>query len=434
MNIRIEEIYQHFLKNPIVSTDSRKIEAGALFFALSGENFDGNEFALQALEKGAAFVIIDNPDYLFDERCLLVDDTLTALQQLAQMHREKMDIPVLGITGTNGKTTTKELIISVLRKKYNVLGTEGNLNNHIGVPLTLLRVNKDHEIAVIEMGASHNGEIAFLCDIAQPNYGIITNVGKAHLEGFGSFYGVKKTKKELYDYLRKHHGKAIVNGDDYHLVFMSESISKMTYGNTIRADILAEDIKLNPFLQLQWSSASHPESYTISSQLPGLFHWANVMAAVTTGVLFGVNPYDITSAIAEYKPANNRSQILDTDNNNVFLDAYNANPTSMMAALEYFTSQPYSNKSVIIGEMKELGEYTKEEHQNVVDFLVKNQEQFHDILLVGSSFELLKNLPFRHFSQTDQAADFLELHPIKNKTVLIKGSRGNKLESLLKHL
>lgn len=433
--MKVEELYQLFLKHRKITTDSRHVEKDSLFFALSGDNFDGNAFAEDALSKGASHAVIDNEDYKTDERYVVVGNSLKTLQALAKYHREKLDIPVLGITGSNGKTTTKELVMAILKSKYRIYGTQGNLNNHIGVPLTLLNISDKDEIAVVEMGANHLGEIGFLCEIAQPGYGIITNVGKAHLEGFGSYEGVKKTKKQLYDFVAKMDGKIILNGEDVNLIMMAGDISRITYGFlNPKAHIQVKDIRLNPFLQLSWTSVNNEEEYHIKTHLPGKFHWSNVMNAVSAGVLFGVEPKLINQAVESYIPSNNRSQFIETSDNLLFLDAYNANPSSMQAAMEYFFEIDKPGKIMIVGEMLELGETSFEEHQKIISLLQENQNLLDDVLLVGKSFEGLDHPQFKHFSTTEKLMEYIRQNKPKNNTIFLKGSRGNRLESLTKYL
>lgn len=427
-------LYELFLKYPEISTDSRQIVPGSLFFALSGENFDGNRFASDAIRKGAAYAIIDDSAQQKSEQYIVVDNVLKTLQNLALWHRDKLNIPVIGITGSNGKTTTKELVIKVLGQKYQVAGTEGNLNNHIGVPLSLLRITSRHEIAVIEMGANHPGEIGFLASLAKPDYGIITNVGKAHLEGFGSFEGVKKTKKELYDYIAQTNGEIILNADDAHLLEMAENTPSVTYSKTNKkADYLVSRFSSSPFAELSWQKAQESQKHHVKSNLPGGFHWTNIMNAVVAGDIFGVLPHNINQAVADYIPSNNRSQVIQSEDNHIFLDAYNANPSSMRAALDYFLSADYPDKLLIIGEMMELGEYSQKEHQDLIDFLKEKENLVEDIFLVGNAFPK-KTTPFRHFQNTQELEDYLINNKPKEKSVFIKGSRGNRLESLIKYL
>lgn len=428
---KILKIYDQFLKTPSVTIDSRKVRKGSIFFALRGESLDGNQFAEKALQDGAALAIVDEPGVVKNENYILVDDTLKALQNLARHHRKKFNIPFIGITGSNGKTTTKELISLVLSQKYNVISTGGNYNNHIGVPLTLLQVNADHQIAVIEMGANHPGEIALLSDIALPDYGIITNVGKAHLEGFGSFEGVKKTKKELYDHIRAVNGKILINNEDYDLMMMAGDISRITYGFAPnQADVIAHQIKTNPYLELVWESVKDGSKYSLETSLLGEYNWTNVLAAITAGVLFGVKPDDINQAIASYKPSNNRSQYLKTNSNEIILDAYNANPTSMEKAIDNFLKLKKQNKCLILGDMMELGEDSAKEHETILEMISKNRGKLDSVLLVGEQFSAINPVYAEVFVNTDLVKKYLLENPLKRKTILVKGSRGNHLETL----
>ncbi len=430
----LQTLYSYFLKHPEISTDSRQITPGSIFFALSGENFDGNRFADEALRKGAAYAIIDDPNQKKSQEHIVVNNVLKALQNLAVWHRDKLNIPFIGITGSNGKTTTKELVMKVLKQKYQVAGTEGNLNNHIGVPLTLLRITARHEIAVIEMGANHPGEIGFLASLAKPDYGTITNVGKAHLKGFGSFEGVKKTKKELYDYIALTNGKIIINADDHDLLKMAGNTPRISYSQKSNsADYRVSHFSSSPFVKLSWQKGHESQDHPIKSNLPGSFHWTNIMNAVVTGSLFGVSPGKISQAIGDYVPSNNRSQVIRSKQNHIFLDAYNANPSSMHAALDYFLSANYPNKLLIIGEMMELGKYSETEHQNLVDYLKEKKNLVKEVFLVGKAFHEITH-PFRHFENTEALQDYLTKTKPKENSVFIKGSRGNRLESLTKYL
>jgi len=428
---KINRLYELFLKYPVINTDSRKVDQGSLFFALKGENFDGNKFARNALSNGAAYAVVDDPSLVNNDRYVLVDDALRTLQLLALHHRKKFNIPFIGITGSNGKTTTKELMASVLNQKYKVISTSGNLNNHIGVPLTLLQLNNNHEIAVIEMGANHKGEIGTLCEIAQPGYGIITNVGKAHLEGFRSFEGVKKTKKELYDHIRKNNGTILINSEDKDLMYMAEGISKITYGySNNKAEVLAQQIKAEPFLSIAWKSWKYIEGFSIQTKLLGDYNWSNVMAAITAGNLFEVEPEKINNAIAAYVPSNNRSQFLKTSSNEIILDAYNANPTSMEKALQNFFKLNKRKKCVIIGDMLELGEDSPKEHESILEIIHRNRQNLDKVFLVGEQFSSLQMENALTFRDTDGIKTYLRQQPLKDKTILIKGSRGNHLETL----
>ena len=396
-----------------------------MFFALNGETFDGNKYALSALEKGCAYAVVDNEEYATDERCILVADVLTALQQLANEHRRTLGTKIIGVTGTNGKTTTKELIATVLAKKYNVLYTQGNFNNHIGVPKTLLRLTKEHEIAVIEMGANHPGEIKTLVDIVEPDYGIITNVGKAHLEGFGSFEGVIKTKGELYDYLRTKAGaKVFIDADNTHLNKIATGLELIKYGVESNAEDITtkgEVTGCNPFLTFRWTGGS------VNTHLIGAYNIYNMLAAAAIGKYFGISDELINDALTNYIPSNNRSQLTVTDSNKLIVDTYNANPTSMMAALKNFTLMDVSPKMAILGDMRELGDVSAEEHQKVVNYLKENN--INDVWLVGEEFGKTA-CSYRKFHDVEEVKAELNTAPIKEKYILIKGSNGTRLFEL----
>ena len=389
-----------------VSTDTRNLPAGCVFFALHGANFDGNKFAKQALEQGASLAVIDNPEYALPDGTLLVPNTLLALQDLARAWRRELGLPIIGITGTNGKTTTKELLATVLSTKYNLHYTQGNLNNQIGVPLTLLQITRAHELAIVEMGASHPGDIKELVDIAEPNYGLITNVGRAHLEGFGSFEGVQRTKQELYDYLVAHNGTIFRNADNPYLMRMHEN---------------ALASRLSPL-------ASSPITYTTGTMpsgthLVGEYNAENVSAAICVGEYFGISPEQALEAIRQYVPTNNRSQSMQTANNQLIVDAYNANPTSMQAAINAFKGDTY-----ILGAMRELGDYSHLEHQNIVNMLAERKAD--TVLLVGEEY-LQTTSPYPVFENVEQLHKYLEDNPIKGKHILLKGSRSTRMEKLL---
>ena len=379
-----------------VSTDTRNLPAGCVFFALHGANFDGNKFAAQALEQGAALAVIDNPEYALPEGTLLVDNTLLALQELARIWRRELGLPIIGITGTNGKTTTKELLATVLSTKYNLHYTQGNLNNQIGVPLTLLQITRAHEMAIVEMGASHPGDIKELVDIAEPNCGLITNVGRAHLEGFGSFEGVQQTKKELYDYLRAHQGFIFRNMDNSYLAQM------------------AGDLKTVPYTTGKMPAGTN---------LVGEYNAENISAALCVGEHFGISREQGLEAIRQYVPTNNRSQQMQTANNQLIVDAYNANPTSMQAAINAFRGDTY-----ILGAMRELGDYTHLEHQNIVNMLAERKAE--SVFLVGEEY-LQTTSPYPVFENVEQLHQHFEEHPLKGKHILLKGSRSTRMEKLL---
>ena len=421
----IETIYQHYQKTYKVSTDSRKIEQDAVFFALKGENFDANDFALQVAEQGtASLVVADRKDLPKHERILVVDDTLKTLQDLAAYHRQQMKATVLSITGTNGKTTTKELISAVLAKKYNIIHTMGNLNNHIGVPLTLLSIKPETEIAVVEMGANHPGEIDFLCRIADPDYGLITNIGKAHLEGFGSFEGVIKTKTELYRHI-KAHGKAVfVNQGNPLLWEQSEGIERISYGRHCAADTPVAPAKCDPYLGVFWKKC------LIQTHLVGSYNFENVAAAIGVGQYFKVGENDIIEALEQYTPTNSRSQVIETEKNRILMDAYNANPTSMRAALINFANIRGEQHLLILGDMRELGSASEEEHRNILALM--KELGFKEAFLVGQNFCTYNDNPnWKTFAKVEDLCQYIESHPIEGKHILVKGSRGIQLEKVL---
>ncbi len=434
LQMTASKLYEYYLLHPIICTDTRKIISGSLFFALKGENYDANKFAHEALENGAAFAIIDNINYQKDDRFLLVDDTLLALQELANHHRKQLDIPIIGLTGSNGKTTTKELILSVLSQKYKSQATKGNLNNHIGVPLTLLEIKPNCEIAIVEMGANHQQEIADLCGICEPNFGLITNVGKAHLEGFGGFEGVKKGKGELFDYLAKTEGTVFINNDSLFLVEMGAQRKFKTalfYGSGHQNYVSGNLIKNDPFLSIEWEFNN--KKYTVHSNLTGSYNFENILAAIAIGLKFDLSATEINQGIANYEPQNNRSQVAKTSKNTVICDYYNANPSSMVVAIENLSKLESSNKVLILGDMFELGEEAKAEHQQVLD--TATAKHFHQIILIGKEFSSLESKgKAQFFETTTEATIALTKNPIKNALVLLKGSRSMKLEELMKLL
>ena len=356
--MKIIELYTLFKLYPKIITDSRCVENNSIFFALKGENFDGNKFAIKALESGAKYAVIDNAKFKLNDNFILVDNVLKCLQQLASFHREQFVIPLIGITGTNGKTTTKELIHTVLKRKFKTHATKGNFNNHIGVPLTLLEMPLNTEIAIIEMGANHQGEIKELCEIAKPNYGLITNIGKAHLEGFGGFEGVVKAKNELYNFIRNY-GRAFLNSDNKLLSELAENLNSIKYGTKQDSDCFAEILEINPYVKLRWNNID------IQSNLIGKYNFENILAAICIGNFFNVAHSNIKSAVENYIPQNNRSQIVQTKTNKILLDAYNANPTSMSLAIESFELLKSKTKVVILGDMLELGDESIFEHKEI---------------------------------------------------------------------
>ena len=419
----LEKIYQLYSQKYIVTTDSRKVEPGCVFVALKGEHFDGNDFAYQvANDNVAACVIADRKDLPHHERLFIVDDSLTALQELAKLHREKCKATIIGITGTNGKTTTKELVASVLSQKYNIIYTQGNFNNHLGVPLTLLQIKPETEIAVVEMGANHPKEIEFLCSIAQPDFGIITNIGKAHIEGFGSFEGVVKTKNELYDYIRTKKGKIFLNNDNPLLKELANDLDYVSYGKDDNADYKASILSSNPYLSILWNNNE------IETNLVGDYNFENVMAAITAGCYFNIEQELIIKALENYTPTNNRSQFIKTEKNEVVMDAYNANPVSMSNSIKNFRNISNDNHLLILGDMKELGNESLYEHQEILN-LVKGLG-FNNVMLVGSEFNKIES-GFVSFLNVDELISHINNNEIRGKKILIKGSHSIHLEKLI---
>jgi UDP-N-acetylmuramoyl-tripeptide--D-alanyl-D-alanine ligase len=427
-----EKIYALFRQHAGVATDTRKELEDRLFFALSGENFNGNRFAEAALEKGAAAVIVDDPGVARknDTRYILVDDALQSLQNLARYHRQKFAVPVLAITGTNGKTTTKELCAAVLSSGKKICYTQGNFNNHIGVPLTLLQIEENTETAIVEMGANHPGEIDKLCRIALPTHGLITNIGKAHLEGFGNFQGVVNTKNELYRFLRNRKGTVFVHKDDALLMQLSEDLSRVTYGLP-PADYSGELLSANPLVSVAWQQPQ--KTHLVKTNLYGRYNFPNIMAAVAVGSFFGITAAAIAAALAGYRPENNRSQILSTAHNTLILDAYNANPESMTLAIDNFAAQQFPHTVLILGDMFELGDASREEHQKIVDKL--QSLSFQKVILVGKAFsETCSTDSFQRFATTGEAARYLKENPVRQAHILVKGSRGMALEKIIQYL
>ena len=425
----IQNIHDLFLKCSKVSIDTRKIEPNSFFVAIKGERFDANTFAKDALEKGASYVIIDNANYYIDERTILVNDSLETLQELAKFHRQFLNLPIIALTGSNGKTTTKELINVVLSKKFNTKATVGNLNNHIGVPLTLLSFTKETQIGIVEMGANHQKEIEFLCEIAQPDYGYITNFGKAHLEGFGGVEGVIKGKSEMYTYLKSNNKFVFVNLDDKIQSQKSVTFKRITFSqNDKSATVFIESITANPFVKIKTLGVE------INSHLIGLYNANNINAAITIGCHFKVPIIDIKEAIESYVPDNNRSQLLTKGTNEIILDAYNANPSSMLVALENFIQLDKTNKCIIIGDMYELGEESLAEHKAIVSFLNSNSN--FDCHFVGKDFfaNSIQKENFHFYHTFEDFIKFLSSIKPEHKTLLIKGSRGMALERTLEYL
>ncbi|MDY5969101.1 MAG: Mur ligase family protein [Bacteroidales bacterium] len=456
-----ELLYPLYLKSRQVTTDSRNVTPGCLFFALKGEHFDGNAFAAQALQQGAAYCVVSDAGQIIDNRCLLVPDVLKTLQDLAKHHRSQLSIPVIGVTGTNGKTTTKELMKAVLSRRYKVHATTGNLNNHLGVPLTILSAPENTDLMIVEMGASHQGEINMLCQIAQPSFGLITTVGKAHLEGFGSFEGVVQAKTELYRYLAVNHGTAFVNENNEILMDMATKLSTIpdlpsdlpgvvppaitqfkeeekgaimgvvTYGSKETAEVKGTLVGAQPYLKLYFEEGD--EVYSVQTQLVGAYNFANAMAAACAGRFFMVPLFDIKEALEQYAPANNRSEYRKTKRNELILDCYNANPSSMEVAIDSFTAMTQMEKWAIVGSMKELGQDSHNEHIAVVNRLLGASLQ--GIILIGNEFQFTQgNEKIKWFPTSADALSYLMAHPIQNAVVLLKGSNSNKMWELEKAL
>ena len=424
----IEKIYELYKKSYTVTTDSRTISKDCVFVALKGEHFDGNDFALQAAEGGvAACVIADRQDLPRHERLFIVDDSLKTLQALANYHRKKLGTPIIGITGTNGKTTTKELVSAVLAKKYNISYTKGNFNNQLGVPLTLLTIKPEVELAIVEMGASHPGDIDELTNIAEPNYGVITNIGRAHLEGFGGFDGVIKTKNEMYQFIGKHKGLLFVNRDNKLLMDLANNIDKITYGTDKNADIKGNVLSANPYLSVIWGK------HRIDTQLVGDYNFENVMAAICIGKYFKVEDNDIVDALSSYCPTNNRSQVIATGRNRVVMDAYNANPTSMSFSIKNFKNICSNDCLLVLGDMRELGKESEQEHDTILKLL--EELQFKNVYLVGPEFsKVAKDYNYVKFGNVDELIDYLHSNPIMGKDVLVKGSNSIHLNKILDSL
>ena len=416
----IKEIYALFQQHSTICTDSRKISNGAMFISLKGENFNGNKYALKAIQDGCSYAIIDEKEYDTHQNTILVNNALKTLQDLATYHRSQLNIPIIGITGTNGKSTSKELINAVLSSELSCYATKGNLNNHIGVPLSVLEINKKHTIAIIEMGANHQKEIEFLCNIAQPTYGVITNIGSAHLEGFGNLQAVIDTKNELYEFINHNKGHLFVNAEDELLLNISNGISQITYGKSGEITGLITDI--TPLLSLKYNNE------IINSHLIGDFQFSNIMLAICIGKYFNVSTQNIKRSIENYIPTNNRSQLVKTKTNTLILDAYNANPSSMKAMLNSFANQQYKNKLCILGDMLELGRESEKEHLDIIK--LTNQLDL-DCIFVG---EIFNSLTENGFKTRNELAKNIQENNIHKKTILLKGSRGIGLELLIEHL
>ena len=419
-NMEIKEIYALFQQNPTICTDSRKITKGAIFFSLKGDNFNGNKYALKAILEGCSYAIIDEKEYDVHQNTILVNNVLKTLQDLATYHRNKLNIPLIGITGTNGKTTSKELINAILSSEIGCYATKENLNNHIGVPLSVLEINKKHKIAIIEMGANHQKEIRFLCNIAQPTYGVITNIGSAHLEGFGSIQAIIDTKKELYEFIKHNKGHLFVNIEDELLLSLSNGISKSTYGKS--GDITGLITETTPLLSIKYNNE------IINSHLIGDFQFSNILLAICIGNYFNISNKNIKRSIENYIPTNNRSQLVKTKTNTLILDAYNANPSSMKAMINSFSNQQYKNKLCILGDMLELGGRSDKEHLDIIKLTNKLKLE---CLFVG---EIFHSLTKNSFKNKRALVKYIQENNIHEKIILLKGSRGIGLEKLIEYL
>ncbi len=431
----LNELYDLYQAHPEVFTDSRKIKPGGIFFALKGERFDGNRFARQALDAGAAYAVVDDPSVATTDRMILVKNSLVTLQDLARHHRRQFDVPFIGITGSNGKTTTKELVSGVLAKKYRTFFTQGNLNNHIGVPLTILSIPKTAEMVVVEMGANHQGEIGFLSTISQPSHGLITNIGKAHLEGFGGIEGVKKGKSELYRFLAETDGIVFINTNERFLEELAAPVrQKVFYGKTEQAVFSKKDdyqfqlVSADPFVKVEFAAFTG-EAYLVHSQLPGAYNFGNIITAIALGLYFELAPSDILEAVEAYVPQNNRSQILQKGSNTIVLDAYNANPTSMREALINFGKMEGDRKIAILGDMLEMGEYAEAEHRAI--FEQAQELPLEQLVLVGPEFARFQEPSVLYFKDVDELKPWWREQSFEDACILIKGSRSIGLERIL---
>lgn len=427
--MEIPELHKLFLEAKSFTTDTRKIAKDAMFFAFKGENFNGNQFAKEAIEKGAKYVIVDEEKYhLNSGKTILVKDVLSTLQELANFHRKEIGLPIIGITGSNGKTTTKELVKSVLSQKYKVFATEGNLNNHIGVPLSLLSLNSNHEMAIIEMGANHQKEIELLCRIAEPNFGLITNIGKAHLEGFGGEEGVFKGKTEMFDFLNQHEGFIFLNTDDEKINRFNKLPNTFQYG-TQGKDITGRIEEDKPFLKIAYSIDG--EDYSTDSNLIGTYNFSNILAAISIGKYFNLSPQQIKNGVEGYVPTNNRSQIIQVNKNKIILDAYNANPSSVTEAINNLDKTDGDKKIAVLGDMLELGDYSLDEHSKIVNLL---SELKINALLIGDEYQKVNQNDFMVFKSSTEAGEYMKHMELQDYIILLKGSRGIKVEKVLDYL
>jgi UDP-N-acetylmuramoyl-tripeptide--D-alanyl-D-alanine ligase len=435
--VALQQLYDIYLQHRAICTDTRKITPNCIFFALKGDNFDGNDFALQALAAGAAYAVVDR-NVGDDERLLLVEDVLLALQELARYHRQQLEIPVIGITGSNGKTTTKELLYAVLSQRFHTFATQGNLNNHIGVPLSILSIGPEVKMAIIEMGANHQKEIELLCSISQPSHGLITNIGKAHLEGFGGIEGVKIGKGELYAFLSQNEGIAFVNHDSHDLMAMSrkhELNNVVFYGRGMDNYVSGELVANEPFLKVVWElgrTEIDDRKHVVDTHLTGAYNLDNILAAIAVGSLFGLRAEEINTGISSYVPSNSRSQISQTENNTLICDYYNANPSSMSAAIDNLQKLDTKHKAIILGDMFELGEESPVEHAAIVEKALSLAAE--RCIFIGKDFLEQSATEGEFYESTEEAYKALKHYPIKGATVLVKGSRGMKLEQLIELL
>lgn len=423
--MNIEDIYKIYQQFPSIQTDSRKLQKDDIFFALKGPNFNGNDFAKRALDMGASYVVADEPLDFENERIIKVNDVLNSLQQLAKFHREQFAIPFIAITGSNGKTTTKELLHEVLSTTFKTYTTKGNFNNHIGIPLTILKIKKDAQIAVIEMGANHLNEIAGYCEYAQPTHGLITNIGKAHLEGFGGEENVKKGKGELFDYLKNHNGTAFVNTDDMAVLDVSQQVTSVIYYGSKSEDAKGSIVKNDPFIEVKTEGK---KPINIKSNLVGAYNLPNVLAALCVGEYFKIDDEKIKNAIENYAPSNSRSQLVQKGSNSIILDAYNANPGSMKAAIENFVNMKGDKKILLLGSMMELGTESEKEHAAIVSLI--DQYKWYAVVLVGKNFREIQQ-HYINYENALQARDWLKNEDPKNAQILIKGSRSMQMEKVL---